>query len=43
MPLMDIKKIEKHSSCEVEDFAETHICKLCVILQSRVLRVVCPH
>ena len=31
-----------HSSCEVEDFVETHLCKLCVILRSRVLRVVCP-
>ena len=24
-------------------FVETHLCKLCVILRSRVLRVVCPH
>ena len=32
-----------HSSCEIEDFVETHICKLCVILRSRVFRVVCPH
>ena len=32
-----------HSSCEIEDFVETHLCKLCVILRSRVLRVVCPH
>ena len=30
-----------HSSCEIEDFVETHLCKLCVILRSRVLRVVC--
>ena len=39
-------KIEKYtsSSCEIEYFVETHICtKLCVILRSRVLRVVCPH
>ena len=36
-------KIEIHSSCEIEDFVETHLCKLCVILRSRVLRVVCPH
>ena len=35
-----IIKIKIHSSCEIEDFVETHICKLCVILRSRVLRVV---
>ena len=29
-----------HSSCEIEDFGGTHLCKLCVILRSRVLRVV---
>ena len=33
--------MEIHSSCEVEDFVETHICKLCVILRSRVLRALC--
>ena len=38
-----IIKIEIHSSCEIEYFVETHLCKLCVILRSRVLRVVCPH
>ena len=38
-----IIKIKIHSSCEIEDFVETHLCKLCVILRSRVLRVVCPH
>ena len=38
-----IEKIKIHSSCEIEDFVETHLCKLCVILRSRVLRVVCPH
>ena len=32
-----------HSSCEIEDFVETHLCKPCVMLRSRVLRVVCPH
>ena len=32
-----------HSSCEIEYFVDTHLCKLCVILRSRVLRVVCPH
>ena len=32
-----------HSSCEIEDFVETHLCKLCAILRSRVLPVVCPH
>ncbi len=26
-----------HSSCEMEDFVQTHLCKLCVILRSRVL------
>ena len=37
-----ITKNENTSSCEIEDFVETHLCKLCVILRSRVLRVVCP-
>ena len=36
-------KIKIHSSREIEYFVETHLCKLCVILRSRVLRVVCPH
>ena len=31
------------SSCETEGFVETRLCKLSVILRSRVLRVVCPH
>ena len=31
-------KNKTHSSCEIEDFVETHTCKLCVILRSRVLR-----
>ena len=38
-----IIKIKIHSICEIEDFVETHLCKLCVILRSRALRVVCPH
>ena len=29
-----------HSSCEIEDFVEIHLCKLCVILRSRALRVI---
>ena len=34
-------KMKIHSSrCEIEDFVETHLCKLCVILRSRALRVV---
>ena len=36
-------KIKIHTSCEIEYFVETHLRKLCVILRSRVLRVVCPH
>ena len=38
-----IIKMKIRSSCEIEYFVETHLCKLCVILRSRVLRVVCPH
>ena len=38
-----IIKIKIHSSCEIEYFVETHLRKLCVILRSRVLRVVCLH
>ena len=38
----DIINIKKHSRREIEDFVQTHLCKLCVILQSRVLLGVCP-
>ena len=38
-----LQKIRIHSVCEIEDLVETHLCKTCVILRSRVLRVVCPH
>ena len=34
-----IIKIRIHSSCEIEDFVEAHLCKLCVILRSRVLHI----
>ena len=37
-----IIKMKIHSSCEIEYFVETHLCKqLCVILRSRVLRIYC--
>ena len=42
--LCDIIKIKIHSSRDIEDFVETHhLCKLYVILRSRVLLGVCPH
>ena len=31
------------SSCEIQDFVETHFCKLCVILRSRVYTVCVCH
>ena len=37
------KKKNAPSSCEIEDFVEAHVCKLCVILRSRVLLGECPH
>ena len=37
-----ILKLIIHSSCELEDLVETHIRKLCVILRSRVSRVLSP-
>ena len=30
-----INKIKIHSSCEIEEFVETHLCKMCVILLLR--------
>ena len=30
-----------HSSCEIEYFVETHLCKLCVILRSRLIKDIC--
>ena len=36
-------KMNIHTTSEVGDFVQTHFCKLCGILRSRVLRVVCPH
>ena len=41
--LQQILKIYIHSSCEIEYFVQTHLCKLCVILRSHVSRVVCSH
>ena len=35
-----LEKMKIRSSCEIEYFVETHLCKLCVTLQSRVVVVV---
>ena len=40
MQLIYIMKIKIHSSWEIECFVETHICKLRVILRSRVLPLI---
>ena len=42
-PCEYVTEVNVHSSCEIEDFVEARLCKLCVVLRSRVLRVVCAH
>ena len=37
-----IVRIKIHSSCEIEYFVETHLCKLCDTPIARIT-VVCPH
>ena len=37
------KNIKILYSCDIEEFVETHLCKLCVLLRSRVFLGVCPH
>ena len=39
--VFNITKIEIHSSCEIEYFAETHLCKLCVIRAIGVSHTAC--
>ena len=31
-PTINIVKVNTHSTCEIEDFVETRLCKLCAIL-----------
>ena len=42
-PKAYIITIRIHSSCEIDSFVETHLCKMCVILRSRVFLGACPH
>ena len=43
-PIYYKNKSTLQHSCEIEDFVETRLCKLAVILlRSRVLLGVCPH
>ena len=36
--LIILKKMKIRSSCEIEYFVETHLCKLCVILTDDIIR-----
>ena len=37
----NMMKINRHSICEIEDFVETHFCKLCVSFSDRAYYWVC--